>query len=78
MSLSDYNNDMSIASGVMAALAVVYGGYLAGNWNRRQGKVSKQVQSKLERFINSLENHTVSSVCHFRHFSHCTDNETVI
>lgn len=39
MSLSDHNRDMSIASGVMAALAVVYGGYLAGNWNRRQGKV---------------------------------------
>ena len=40
MSLSDHNSDMSISSGVMAAVAVVYAGYLAGNWNRRQGKVN--------------------------------------
>ena len=39
MSLSNHNRDMSISSGVMAALAVVYAGFLAGNWNRRQGKV---------------------------------------
>ena len=43
MSLSDHNNDMSISSGVMAAVAVVYAGYLAGNWNRRQGKVHRRV-----------------------------------
>ncbi len=38
-SLSEHNRDMSIASGVLAALAVVYAGYLAANWNRRHGKV---------------------------------------
>ena len=37
--LDVHNRNLSIAMGVLSALAVIYAGFLTANWNRRSGKM---------------------------------------